>query len=140
MTQLRSPQLAEIHAAAFRDSRAWTEREFDNLLTSPHCFYVGDSQGFALGRVVAGETELLTLAVLPQAQGIGHGRSLLRQYHETALSRGAESSFLEVAATNTPAIKLYLSDGYSKVACRKNYYTKLDGTLADALILTKARL
>ncbi|MGH1464329.1 MAG: GNAT family N-acetyltransferase [Cognatishimia sp.] len=129
--------LAQIHSEAFTDSRAWTEQEFEALLTSDLCFLTGDSQGFALGRVISDEVELLTLAVSPKYQSRGVGRQILGKFHSKALHRGAKTAFLEVAKTNTRAINLYISNNYIQVGTRTAYYLLSDGRKVDALILSR---
>lgn len=129
--------LALIHKAAFRESRPWESQEFRSLLKQKFCFCLGDSRGFALGRAIAGECELLTVAVVPKFQRQGVGRALMQAYHTEALNRGSQQCFLEVAKDNINAINLYLSDGYTQVAERKNYYTRPNGQTVDALILSR---
>lgn len=127
---------ALIHALAFHESRPWDAKEFDALLSSKHCFRVGDSRGFAIGRAVAGESELLTIAVAPEFQGNGFGRRLLNLYHSKAQKLGAQTLFLEVARDNVAAIGLYESTGYRVSAKRTNYYKRRDGSTVDALTMT----
>lgn len=129
--------LAQIHAAAFNDQRPWSAAEFASLTDSPHVFLVTEQRCFALGRCIAGETELLTLATAPDMQSQGLGRRMLRQYHDAALQRGGQSSFLEVAETNHIAIRLYESEGYTQTAKRPNYYRLTSGKRVDALIFTR---
>lgn len=129
--------LARTHAEAFTDQRPWTAAEFADLLSSPHVFVVGDADSFALGRVIAGEAELLTLATAPATQGQGKGRDTLRAYHQVASTRGAQDGFLEVAETNRVAIRLYQSEGYSQTAKRPNYYRLTNGQRVAALILNR---
>jgi len=45
--------MAQVHAAAFTQSRPWTEQEFAALLAQPTVFSVGDAHSFALFRVIA---------------------------------------------------------------------------------------
>lgn len=105
----------------------------------PGVFLVtGQGPGFALGRAIAGEAELLTLAVAPAARGQGHGRSILTAFEAQALAQEAEMAFLEVAADNAPAIALYQSAGYRESGLRKGYYTTPDGAKIDALLFKKA--
>ena len=131
-------QMAQCHARAF-DGRGqvWSAREIADLLASPHVFAVGDACCFAMGRVVAGEAELLTLACDPAYQGQGLGRACLADFEAEAVVRGAEEFFLEVAADNTAAQALYLSAGYSEAARRKAYYARQGADPVDALILRK---
>ena len=130
-------ELSRIHAAAFTQTRPWSEAEFADFLESPLCFLVTNGESFALGRVLGPEAELLTLAVAPLTQGKGLGRACLAQYEAIARAKGADESILEVAAPNSVAINLYLTTGYEKIAERKNYYQTMDGARQDALILRK---
>ncbi|ATG49779.1 ribosomal-protein-alanine acetyltransferase [Celeribacter ethanolicus] len=130
--------LAALHAACFTTPRPWSAKEFADLLTSPTVFLVtGEGPSFALGRAVAGEAELLTLAVAPEARGRSLGRLALQDYEAEARARGAEDAFLEVATDNTVAISLYLSEGYCESGRRKGYYAPPEGPKIDALVFTK---
>jgi len=92
--------------------------------------------GFALGRIVAGEAELLLLAVRRSSQGRGVGQMLLDRFASIAVSKGAEQLHLEVRQGNH-AISLYSRNGYREVGRRRNYYNGRDGQLFDALTLAK---
>lgn len=129
--------LAAIHCAAFRDSRPWSAQEFASLLASDHCFLIHDDQSFALGRAIADEAELLTLATAPAARRQGRARARLAAFEDMARARGATSAFLEVAADNMAAQALYARAGYAETARRKGYYARPDGPAVDALILRK---
>ena len=128
---------ARIHALAFTESRPWESSEFEALMASPICFWVGDSRGFALGRAIAGESELLTIAVKPEFQSQGFGRRLLELYHGEAQNLGAKAFFLEVAQDNTRAIGLYKSTGYIHTGTRADYYKRSDGSSTDALVFAR---
>ncbi|MCP9480540.1 GNAT family N-acetyltransferase [Shimia sp. CNT1-13L.2] len=130
-------QLAALHAAAFTQSRPWSEQEFADLLASPFCFVVGDTTGFALGRVIAGEAELLTIATHPDVRRQGRGRHWLTAFETQAQTLAATEAFLEVAADNAPAIALYQSAGYEDRAIRSGYYQRPDGSRIDARVMGK---
>lgn len=133
--------MASLHAHAFEgQGRAWSARDFTDLLNSTHVFAVGDAHAFAVGRVIADEVELLTLATDPDQRRQGLGRACLRAFEVAASAKGARMSFLEVARDNSPARALYLAEGYSEVACRAGYYRRPDGARVDALILQKTSL
>ena len=68
--------LAAIHADAMEVPGPWTAKDFTDLIAAPGTFLVPhpSTNGFALGRVVADEAELLTLAVSPTARRRGLGR------------------------------------------------------------------
>ncbi len=95
-----------------------------------------DVIGFALGRIVASEAELLLLAVRRSSQGKGVGQMLLDRFASVAASKGAEQLHLEVRQGNH-AISLYSRNGYREVGRRRNYYSGRDGQLFDALTLAK---
>ncbi len=129
--------LARLHAACFTMPRPWGEAEFADLLASPLVFLIAAPAGFALGRVVADEGELLTLAVDPAARRLGTGRRLLASFEANAAARGAASAFLEVAAGNDAARALYLSAGYVQTGLRRGYFRDAAGRTDDALILSR---
>ena len=129
--------LATIHAACFTLPRPWTAAEITSMLGSPHVFLLAESNGFLLGRAVAGEAELLTLAVLPMARGQGIGTGLVQGFLSEAKTRAATTVFLEVAAGNDPAIRLYERAGFALTGRRKGYYASPDGQRDDALILSR---
>lgn len=130
--------LATLHARCFTTPRPWSEAEFAALLASPHVFLETELKGFVLGRVIAGEAELLTIAVDPDARREGRARALLAQFVSTAQTRGAEQAFLEVAEDNTAARAAYRSAGWQELGRRKGYYRMPDGNRVDAIVLTLA--
>ncbi len=130
--------LATLHASAFADhARGWSADEFAQLLCSDTVFVVGDANAFAMGRVVLDEAELLTLARAPAVRGQGFGNNILLAFEHAASRRGARRFFLEVAADNAPALRLYTGAQYTEIARRKGYYTRPDGQRVDAIILEK---
>jgi len=131
-------ELAAIHAACFTLPRPWTAPEIKALLASPHVFVLTESSGFLMGRAVAGEAELLTLAVLPAARRHRIGAGLVQQFLVEAQARAAAQVFLEVAAGNSAAIALYQQAGFANMGRRKDYYTGEDGQKADALVMSRA--
>ncbi len=129
--------LSDLHRAAFTSSRGWSGDEFAALLASPHIFVVGGEAGFALGRVIVDESELLTIAVHPNAQGAGLGQQLLQQFEQLSQARGATRAFLEVAADNMSALSLYTGAKWRESGRRVGYYTRADGSKQDALLMEK---
>lgn len=123
--------LAALHASSFTLPRPWAAAEFSDLLADPLVFLLSRPQGFLLGRVVAGEAELLTLAVDPQARRQGIATQLLRNFLSESTGRSADCAFLEVAADNHAAISLYHVAGFTPAGRRRNYYAMG----LDALVL-----
>ncbi|WP_375175726.1 GNAT family N-acetyltransferase [Pseudooceanicola sp.] len=130
-------ELAALHAAAFTTPRPWSEAEFASLLSDPHCFLVTQAGAFALGRVIADEAELLTIATPPSLRRRGLGRACLTGFDTAARARNARQAFLEVAANNAAAIALYLGNGWTISGKRPGYYRAPDGSRVDAQILGK---
>ncbi len=130
--------MAALHAASFVTPRPWSAAEFAALETDPLCILVIESHGFLIGRAVAGEAEILTLAVDPAFRRHGIGKRLVKGFLEQAENRGATAAFLEVSAQNQAAISLYLRAGFAQAGLRRDYYTAPDGVLTDALVLTRA--
>ena len=131
-------EMASLHEKAFSGiSRGWSEVEFEGLISSAYVVVCGDSRAFCLGRVVADEAEVLTIVSDPDQRRQGLARIVLSIFDTQARGRGASRIFLEVAADNTAAIPLYISDGYGQVARREGYYKRENGIVVDALILEK---
>jgi len=129
--------LAALHGRCFTSPRPWNAAEFAALLAGPGVFLLGDAAGFVLGRALAGEAELLTLAVAPEARRRGAARLLLAAFEAGAVARGAAEAFLEVAADNAPALGLYQGAGWVEAGRRRGYYRRAEGPATDALILRK---
>ena len=130
--------LAAIHAACFTHPRPWTAPEIASILSGPLAFLLYDSGGFLLGRVVADEAELLTLAVLPDHRRRGVGKALVHGFLTQSRQRAATRAFLEVAASNHSAIRLYDSAGFVLAGRRTGYYRTATGAAEDALVLSCA--
>ena len=137
---MKAGELARIHAASFVTPRAWSETEITNILGGYGCFLELAPGGFLIGRVIADEAELLTLAVDPDHRRQGIGQTLVSRFLFEAADRGATRAFLEVIATNEGAKSLYLRAGFVESATRKNYYYAPDGSKFDAVLMTKAPL
>ena len=133
--------LAAIHAEAFAPPECWgpdaialmlqAQGGFGVLALSGPPAFGEEPLGFVLGRAVAGEAEVLTIAVRPAAWRTGVGRALLAALQQAAQARGASALFLEVAEGNAPALALYRAAGAEPAGRRRRYYA--DG--ADALVL-----
>ena len=132
-------ELAALHARCFSTPSPWSEAAFTSFLTDPLAFLLveGDA-AFLLGRAVAGEAELLTLAVAPESRRLGLGRKLLARFLYQARLRGAASAFLEVAEDNAAARALYAAQGFAELGRRPAYYARPDGTRIAAIVMQRA--
>ncbi len=89
--------------------------------------------GFAIWRAAAGEAELLSIGVVPDARGSGAGAALLGAVFDAAKRAGAGAIYLEVDPANMSAVRLYKRAGFTDTARRKAYYR----SGADAVIMSK---
>jgi [ribosomal protein S18]-alanine N-acetyltransferase len=120
---------------------AWTASQCAGLLPMPGVWLTlaweeDEVVGFALSRSVAGEAELLLLAVRSKAQGRGVGGLLLKDFLTTAAMRGAERVHLEVRDGNH-AVRMYERAGFELAGRRPSYYSGRGGDAYDALTLAR---
>jgi ribosomal-protein-alanine N-acetyltransferase len=139
-------QLDEVVAimdAAFDDrfGEAWTRSQCAGILPMRGVTMLiarnTDRQavGFSLQRIVAGDGELLLLAVAPEYRRRGIGRLLLQRFIEQARHEGTSRVHLEVRDGN-PAVVMYRSAGFKAVGRRRKYYHGRTGGEFDALTLS----
>lgn len=137
MTRQHVAQVAVLEKQCF--SAPWSEASVTGELDNPlSVWLVCEDQGRVLGYVgsqtVLDETDMMNIAVLPEARRAGIGERLILSLIELLKDRGSRSLALEVRASNTPAISLYKKLGFLQVGRRPNYYR---GPREDALILRK---
>ncbi len=125
--------MAAIHRLCFTTPRPWTALEFTAMLDGDHTFLLTAPHAFLIARAVAGEAELLTLAVAPDARRMGTARHLVSQFLTESRAKNATDAFLEVAANNAPAIALYAATGFRQSGRRRAYYANN----TDAIIMTQ---
>ena len=132
--------IAALHAASFQ--RGWSETEFERLLSErsvmAHRATNGRTLcGFILSRFVAGEAEILSVAVAQSRRGKGLARALLNLHMRRLAGLGVRAIFLEVGKNNAPAVSLYRRAGFTEVGRRPGYYPQgRDGPMA-ALVLRR---
>ncbi|WP_051531675.1 GNAT family N-acetyltransferase [Sphingomonas sp. URHD0057] len=122
-----------------RYGEAWTQSQCAGILPMSGVSlrlardaHSGAIIGFSLFRSIAGESELLLLAVLPSRHREGVGMRLLDDFIGQAQNDGIARVHLEVRDGN-PAISMYRSAGFTQVGRRRNYYHGADGLRFDAL-------
>ena len=140
------PRLMAVMVSAFEPTwgEAWTKRQVEDSLLTSLCRYflisprglpvAPDEQaaGFTLSRSIAGETELLLLAVDPQFRRQGLGALLVQQLIEETRDQAGTRIFLEMRKGN-PAAHLYRNLGFVPVGERPNYYKTTSGERMDAV-------
>ena len=119
------PWLLLMDAAAF--SEAWTKDTWMEELSGRLSHYIALERngvpiaycGFCL---VAGEAQVMRLAVAPAYQGQGLGLFLVEALIKTARSLQAVEMTLEVRASNVPAQRTYQHLGFTACGRRPQYY------------------
>ena len=92
----------------------------------------GSVAGILVGRAAADEFEILNLAVGKEWRRRGMGARLVEAALDRARSTGTKQVYLEVRASNRPAIALYEGIGFRECGRRPNYYRDPD---EDAVLL-----
>ncbi|HEX6441214.1 MAG TPA: GNAT family N-acetyltransferase [Stellaceae bacterium] len=133
-----APALSLLHRACFPEE-PWETDALERILmlsgTFGFCVWQGDLPvGFVLARDLGGETEILSIGVLPERRRSGLARALLGAVFAEAERRGGDSVVLEVADDNAPARRLYAGLGFVAIGRRPRYYSRGSG-LIDGLIL-----
>jgi ribosomal-protein-alanine N-acetyltransferase len=116
-TQADLPEIARIQTASPEAAR-WKPDSYlayDCLVATLY----GRMAGFVVARqTTPGETEILNLAVAPEARRVGVGTALM---HE-AMARRSGEIFLEVRQSNEGARALYRRLGFREAGIRQRYY------------------
>jgi GNAT superfamily N-acetyltransferase len=116
--------LSRIHNECSFDAPGYRPASFLHILAlrsaphhDPRGIFVarvnGRAVGFAMARYKLGGRGLVNgLAVRPGYRGTGVGRALLRTAILHLQGRGAPEAIIRVHPDNTPALQLYLSEGF----------------------------
>lgn len=140
---LHAPALAALHGLSFADPAisgpAWSADAFAALLATPgvEAFILcleDRPSALALWRHVLDEGELLTIGTDPAVRGRGLAGRLLRHGMSHLKACGVARLYLEVAVTNTTALALYASHGFTNAGRRRHYY-KHAGQSIDADVM-----
>ncbi|MEQ8278258.1 MAG: GNAT family N-acetyltransferase [Deltaproteobacteria bacterium] len=124
--------VASLAAAA--GVEGWSEASLAETLAHPGTVAVVQPPvGFALGRLVLDEAELLLIVIDPEHRRRGAGRRLLADFEAEVQTAGGAVVHLEVAARNAAARALYAAADYRPVGRRAGYYQDGD----DAVLLEK---
>lgn len=130
-------EIAAIEAESFSEpwSLALLEDSFENPLDF---FWVvtdeadGGICGYMNVRVIAGEGELMRIAVRPGFRRRGYAKKLMDALARFSMEETLSAVTLEVRAGNAAAISLYKSYGFKAEAIRKAYYRS---PVEDAVIM-----
>jgi len=120
-------------------SLPWPERSFRFELTdnpASRC-WVAEMDGKLVGMIVVwlivDEVHVATIATHPDFRRQGIAKRLLSHALRQLSNEGAQSSFLEVRASNLAAQEMYRKFGYGESGIRRRYYKDND---EDAILMT----
>ena len=130
-------QVIAIDRVSF--SLPWPERSFRYELTdnpASRC-WVAEVDGKIVGMIVVwlivDEVHVATIATHPEFRRQGIAKNLLAYALQHMSTEGAQSSFLEVRASNLAAQDLYRKFGFEESGVRRRYYRDND---EDAILMT----
>src|SRR5271154_2250976 len=114
-------------AAASPQAAQWSEQSYAQLLQSGYSGWVaveldGSLAGFIITRTITTEAEILNLAVAPELRRAGIAAALLSAALENFTLAGVRRVYLEVRASNAPAIALYEKHAFAITGTRPGYY------------------
>jgi ribosomal-protein-alanine acetyltransferase len=120
------------------EAAAWSRESLLQLaLIQPEAWVTeqnGSVTGFLIGRVATGEFEILNMAVSGAHRRGGIGSKLLLFALEFSRAAGSLRAYLEVRASNRPAISLYARHGFTECGRRTRYYREPQ---EDALLFSR---
>ncbi len=101
---------------------AWSARQISSLLESGGVYLCAKENNNLVGigslYVVAGEGQIMNIAVEPHMRNKGIGKKILLALIQEGIQRGAKSFVIEVNEQNTIAISLYKSLGFVVLGTR----------------------
>ncbi len=119
------------------EAAAWSQESLLQLTCADPAAWVVDLNGilvgFLIGRSAADEFEILNMAVYRAHRRSGIGSKLLESALEFSRVAGSARVYLEVRASNGPAIALYARHGFAECGRRALYYRD---PVEDAVLLS----
>ena len=135
--------LAAVHRAAFGERKGWSAGDIRRMLAIEGTEALlalcdgAEACGMIITRMMWEDGEILTLGVRPEFRRLGIGGRLFASAVNGMVMQGVNRVFLEVAETNTAAIRLYEEAGFEIMGRRPNYYLEEDGRQVDALMMVR---
>ena len=131
-------EVAHIEQGTFPDP--WPLNSFhDCLAFGHHCLVLEQNStihAYGIMSIEIGSGHILNLCVRPEFRQHGIGHWMLYHLLQRAEAAQVAAVFLEVRASNQPAIHLYHTTGFVQIGVRKDYYPSETGP-EDALILMR---
>lgn len=133
-----APALYKIECEAF--SAPWSISSLTALACAPNAvarvaLCGGEIVGYYSLYRSFEEGDINNIAVRSDLRGQGIGTLLMQDMLATCKQKGIDRLFLEVRASNAPAIALYEKFSFKQYSIRKKYYDATEDALQYALLL-----
>ncbi len=137
MTEADIAEAAALEKAIF--SMPWSVQAFSDTLRDAKARYVAAKEdgmlvGYCGAYLIAGEGNIMNVAVAKEKRGRGIAAWMLQKLMEESMQEGILEFTLEVRESNAAAIRLYSRLGFQIEGIRKNFYEK---PMENALIMWK---
>lgn len=113
-----------IEAAA--QPSPWGRLSFEEAIDRDQwCKVLCDSQqilGYSVCAPIVDELHILNIVIARHKQGVGLAHYLMQELFDAAQAAHLQKIFLEVRASNVPALALYSRWGFEQIGIRKQYY------------------
>ncbi len=128
-------KFSEIENQCF-DQEAFTKRQLAYLLTDYNSIGLVAKTDNAVAGFIISQVEIennttyghiITINVVPSCRRKGVGTQMLKEMEKILKEKGINECHLEVREDNHAALKLYLTNGYQKVAVLEKYYGSKHG-------------
>lgn len=130
------PFAAEIERLCF--VHPWSEQSINGEMSKENSVFLMAFEdetpiGYVGLSTILDEGYMGNLGVVEEYRRKGIGRALMNELINECKAMDSAFVTLEVRASNTPAVKLYESLGFTEAGRRKNYYKE---PLEDAILMT----
>lgn len=145
MMEIRQMQLDDLEQVMKIENEnfsvPWTETGFFTfLIREDTLFLVAQEKEEILGYcgvvMVQDEGDITNVAVKKSWQNQGVGKKLMEELVKSTEQEGVARLFLEVRASNEPALRLYRNMGFVQTGIRKNYYEE---PREDGIVMMRER-
>lgn len=142
VSRLEPDDLAGVWAIEQTLAGPWTFAQLQEELSTGHGWQLvirqqrpGPVLGYIFGTVILDEAEIRKIAIDAACRRLGLGHTLLAAACRTLYQRDIRHCYLEVRASNLPALQLYRKNNFQIIGQRKNYYALPN---EDAILLKKS--